>query len=151
MARANPTLGVRAFSSTAKFRQATVDDSMSQPEIAKRARENRPVSPHLSIYQPQLTWYLSSATRITGAALAAVLLGAPITSASVIAAVSALPVTAKVAAKFLIAVPFTFHSFNGIRHLIWDTGRALTLKGVYNTGYAVLAATLVTSGYLATM
>lgn len=26
----------------------------------------RPTSPHLSIYQPQLTWYLSSAFRITG-------------------------------------------------------------------------------------
>ncbi|KAJ1960571.1 hypothetical protein H4R35_007533, partial [Dimargaris xerosporica] len=60
-----------AFSSTTSFRQATADNPVSQSEIAKRAREHRPISPHLSIYQPQLTWYLSSATRITGAALAA--------------------------------------------------------------------------------
>ncbi|KAJ3043079.1 cytochrome b subunit of succinate dehydrogenase, Sdh3p, partial [Rhizoclosmatium hyalinum] len=31
----------------------------------------RPISPHLFIYQPQLTWYLSMFHRITGAAVGA--------------------------------------------------------------------------------
>jgi hypothetical protein len=73
-----------------------------------------------------------------------------------------LPVWLKTSGKFIISLPFFFHSYNGIRHLVWDTGRggyidsdyrypadlfylAMTLKGVYSTGYAVLAATAVSS------
>ena len=80
-----------------------------------------------------------------------------------------LPVWLKTSGKFIISLPFFFHSFNGIRHLTWDMGKgtppldikpqtsylfanflllsrtALSLKGVYSTGYAVLCATLVSS------
>jgi succinate dehydrogenase (ubiquinone) cytochrome b560 subunit len=36
----------------------------------KRSKEfNRPISPHLTIYQPQLTWYMSALHRITGVAV----------------------------------------------------------------------------------
>jgi succinate dehydrogenase (ubiquinone) cytochrome b560 subunit len=35
------------------------------------AKKLRPVSPHVSIYQPQLTWVMSIAHRVTGAGLAA--------------------------------------------------------------------------------
>lgn len=35
----------------------------------KSARLNRPTSPHLTIYQPQLTWYMSAFNRITAAAI----------------------------------------------------------------------------------
>jgi succinate dehydrogenase / fumarate reductase cytochrome b subunit len=35
-----------------------------------------------------------------------------------------------------------YHLFNGIRHLVWDTGRALDIRSAYATGWAVLAATL---------
>ncbi|QSL64908.1 hypothetical protein MERGE_002212 [Pneumocystis wakefieldiae] len=48
------------------------------------------------------------------------------------------PAQAKVLAKFIVSFPFTYHSFNGLRHLYWDTGRGLTLKGVYTTGYIVI-------------
>jgi succinate dehydrogenase (ubiquinone) cytochrome b560 subunit len=33
-------------------------------------RKNRPIAPHLSIYQPQLTWYMSAFHRFTGGAVA---------------------------------------------------------------------------------
>jgi len=36
---------------------------------AKNARLGRPQSPHLTIYQPQLTWLLSLTHRATGMAL----------------------------------------------------------------------------------
>lgn len=42
------------------------------------------------------------------------------------------------ALKFLLAFPLTFHATNGIRHLVWDAGKCLTMKYVYNTGYASL-------------
>lgn len=56
---------------------------------------------------------------------------------------------AKVAAKFAIALPFTFHSFNGMRHLVWDTGRNLTNLAVQRTGWAVVGASVVSAGVLA--
>src|SRR6266516_7958120 len=38
-------------------------------DILAAQRLNRPVSPHLSIYRPQVTWYASALNRITGAVL----------------------------------------------------------------------------------
>ncbi|KAF9923697.1 cytochrome b subunit of succinate dehydrogenase, Sdh3p [Linnemannia zychae] len=126
-------------------------------------RKNRPLSPHMTIYQPQLTWYMSGFHRFTGGAVATgfyagaiayaagPMVGMGFDSATIISTISTLPVAAKVAGKFIIAYPFTFHTFNGIRHLIWDTTRFLTIKGVYQTGYAVLGLSAVSSIALALM
>lgn len=51
--------------------------------------------------------------------------------------------------KFLVALPFTFHSFNGVRHLVWDSGREFANKSVVRTGWAVVGLTLVSSMGLA--
>ena len=40
--------------------------------------------------------------------------------------------------KFLVALPFSFHFLNGIRHLIWDVGYLLTMKEVDRSGYIVM-------------
>ncbi|WWC89195.1 succinate dehydrogenase, cytochrome b556 subunit [Kwoniella dendrophila CBS 6074] len=123
-------------------------------------RQHRPNSPHATIYQPQVTWVLSIANRVTGCALSGALYAGAlayllhpifpvIDSAHLISIVSDLPTWVKGGLKFLFAVPFTFHTFNGIRHLGWDIGKGLTIKGVYATGYAVMAATAVSSVYLA--
>lgn len=67
------------------------------------------------------------------------------------AAFGAWPLVAKVAAKFAIAFPFTFHSFNGLRHLTWDTGRAMANKTVIQTGWTVVGVSVVSALYLAAM
>lgn len=122
-------------------------------------RLKRPVSPHLTIYQPQLTWYLSSVHRITGVAMggafyaltvsyaATSLLNIPFDSAAIVSTVAALPVAVKLLGKAAMAYPFVFHAANGVRHLIWDFGKELTIPGVYRTGYAVLAATATIGTY----
>lgn len=46
-----------------------------------------------------------------------------IDSTHLIQLVSELPTWAKVSGKFILALPFTFHSFNGIRHLVWDMNK----------------------------
>lgn len=69
-------------------------------------------------------------------------------SASIVSAFAALPVAVKFLAKGVMAFPFVFHSANGVRHLIWDMGKGLTISGVYKTGYAVLAATAAMGTYL---
>lgn len=53
--------------------------------------------------------------------------------------------------KLILAFPFTFHFFNGIRHLVWDLGQCLSIKGVYATGYLMLGASGVSALALACM
>ncbi|KAF9348888.1 cytochrome b subunit of succinate dehydrogenase, Sdh3p [Mortierella sp. AD094] len=126
-------------------------------------RRNRPLTPYFAIYEPQLTWYMSGFHRFTGGAVAVGFYGGAIAyavgpffglgvdSAAVTSVIATIPDAVKVAGKFVIAFPFTFHSFNGIRHLIWDTATALTLKGVYTTGYAVLGLSTASAAILALM
>lgn len=51
--------------------------------------------------------------------------------------------------KFGIALPFTFHSWNGLRHLMWDTGREFGNKQVQVTGWIAVGLTFVSSAALA--
>ncbi|KAI0749910.1 succinate dehydrogenase cytochrome b560 subunit [Daedaleopsis nitida] len=129
-------------------------------QILNQQRLRRPSSPHFTIYQPQLTWLGSIANRVTGAGLSVLLYGyalaylvAPTTfdSAHVIEFVAGLPDAVKYAGKAILAAPFAFHSWNGLRHLSWDMGKFLTLKGAYSSGYAVLAATAASTVALVLM
>jgi succinate dehydrogenase (ubiquinone) cytochrome b560 subunit len=67
------------------------------------------------------------------------------------AAFASWPGALKVATKFAVAMPFTFHSMNGVRHLIWDTGRQFSNKAVIRTGWTVVGLSTVSALYLATM
>ncbi|TFK34542.1 succinate dehydrogenase cytochrome b560 subunit [Crucibulum laeve] len=128
--------------------------STAAVEILDKQRLRRPSSPHFTIYQPQLTWLGSIANRATGGALSALLYGfsiaylvAPGTfdSTHVIEFVAGLPDVVKYAGKALLAAPFTFHAFNGLRHLSWDLGKFLSLKAAYATGYVVIGASAVST------
>lgn len=132
-------------------------------EILVKQRLNRPVSPHLGIYRPQITWYLSSLNRITGVALsggfylffmsylASPLWGGHMESVALVQAFGSLGPVTKAMIKFTVALPFTFHSFNGIRHLVWDTGRAYANTTVIRTGWTVVGLSVVSAGLLAAM
>ncbi|KAI9807185.1 MAG: hypothetical protein M1825_005903 [Sarcosagium campestre] len=132
-------------------------NSATPDSLLAKQRLNRPVSPHLSIYQPQITWYLSILNRITGATLsggayvffaaylAAPLLGWHLESASLAAAVAAWPLAIKAGVKLAIALPFTFHSWNGIRHLVWDLGKEFGNKQVVHTGWVVVGLSVVSA------
>ena len=43
----------------------------------------------------------------------------------------------------------SFHMLNGIRHLVWDSGRALDLKSAYSLGWMVLIGTVILTAGLA--
>lgn len=123
-------------------------------------RRVRPVAPHIFIYEPQLTWGLSGASRVGGAILSggvylyalayaiAPYVGWHMETAAVAAAFGSLPLVAKLGLKATVATPFVFHCLNGTRHLWWDTGKALSMKGVYGTGYTVLGLTGVCTAAL---
>ncbi|KZS92679.1 succinate dehydrogenase cytochrome b560 subunit [Sistotremastrum niveocremeum HHB9708] len=147
---------VRTLAPRRLIQTESVTESASR-DILNAQRLKRPSSPHFTIYQPQLTWIGSIANRITGSALSVLLygfslaylispaFGMPFDSAAVISLVHDLPGWVKLTGKALLAAPFTFHSFNGLRHLAWDSGKFLTLKGAYSSGYAVLGATAVST------
>jgi len=129
----------------------------SSEEILNRQRLRRPSSPHFTIYQPQITWIASIANRVTGvglsvglygfliAYLAAPIAGIPLDSAHIVEFVQGVPEWLKYSAKGIIALPFTFHSINGLRHLSWDVGKFLSVKAVYRTGYTVVAASVASA------
>jgi succinate dehydrogenase (ubiquinone) cytochrome b560 subunit len=142
----------------ASTQSTTPDEAL---EILKKQRAQRPVSPHLDIYQPQLTWLMSGFHRLTGVALTfslyaflyAYVLGPAVglgfDSNTLMQAFGALPLVAKIPIKFFASIPFTYQTLNGVRHLVWDSARELTLKGVYRTGYTVLGLTTISSLILA--
>jgi succinate dehydrogenase (ubiquinone) cytochrome b560 subunit len=107
-----------------------------------------------------MTWIPSALNRVTGVILSGIFylygigylvapaLGLHLESAVVAASVAAWPLAAKLALKTTLALPFTFHSINGLRHLTWDFGKAITNQKVRQTGYAASVAAVVASIYL---
>lgn len=141
-------------------------NGIETPELIKQ-RKQRPISPHLTIYQPQLTWYMSSLHRLSliflGLAFYGVtmlfglgnLLGLDITTQKLVDwyhdKVSRMNRWVGLTIKASFAYLFALQYGGAIRHLIWDTARELTLKGVYRTGYALIGFTVVAGTYLLTL
>jgi len=156
-------LSPRSVSRTLVLKRGVTTESIpasASVGILNKQRLNRPSSPHFTIYQPQLTWLGSIANRVTGVGLSVLLYGfslaylvAPGTfdSTHVVEFISGLPDAAKYAGKAILAASFAFHSWNGLRHLSWDMGKFLTVKGAYGTGYVVLGATAVSTVALVLM
>jgi succinate dehydrogenase (ubiquinone) cytochrome b560 subunit len=77
--------------------------------------------------------------------LVAPLLGWHLESASLAAAFAAWPVVAKVGLKTILAWPFTFHCWNGFRHLAWDLGWQFTNQQVIRSGWTVVGLSVVSA------
>ncbi|KAI8457008.1 hypothetical protein BY996DRAFT_6411959 [Phakopsora pachyrhizi] len=75
--------------------------------------------------------------------------GIPMDSETLVQLAASAPAWSKVATKTVLAVPFTYHTFNGIRHLAWDMGYVIDLKSSYTAGYVVIGLTAVSSVGLA--
>ena len=113
-------------------------------------RGNRPLSPHLTIYRPQLTSMTSILTRITGNALlvAALLtvwwLLAAATSADYFATADAV-VTSWFGdiVMFLSLWALWYHTLAGVRHLIWDNALMLEVDKAEMLGWAAIGGSVV--------
>ncbi len=109
------------------------------------AAVNRPLSPHLQIYKPQLTSVLSITHRGTGVFLT---VGALFLSCWLLSIANgpesftglAAHINAWYGQIMLYAWAFSlyYHLCNGIRHLFWDAGRGLDIQTTYRSGYAVV-------------
>ena len=106
---------------------------------------NRPLSPHLQVYRPQITSLLSITHRFTGIALA---IGAMFFTYWLLSAAYGADKFALAQVLFrswigqLILWGFTFslfyHLANGIRHLAWDAGWGYELDKLRISGWLVL-------------
>ncbi|MEM7075554.1 MAG: succinate dehydrogenase, cytochrome b556 subunit [Pseudomonadota bacterium] len=113
-------------------------------------RGNRPLSPHLTIYRPQLTSITSILTRITGNAL---LLSALLIVWWFLAAATspqAFAIADWVITSFLGDVVMMlslwalwYHTLAGIRHMIWDNAMMLEIKSAERLGWAVVIGSFV--------
>ncbi|XP_070323770.1 succinate dehydrogenase cytochrome b560 subunit, mitochondrial isoform X3 [Odocoileus virginianus] len=54
-------------------------------------------------------------------------------------------------AKFALVFPLMYHTWNGIRHLMWDLGKGLTISQLHQSGVVVLVLTVLSSVGLAAM
>jgi succinate dehydrogenase / fumarate reductase cytochrome b subunit len=110
---------------------------------------NRPLSPHLQIYRPQLTSILSITHRATGVALAlglivaAYWLGAAAYGEAPYAHARAI-LGSGIGKLALMGWSFClfYHLCNGIRHLRWDMGKGLTIPEVYSSGKVVVVCAI---------
>jgi succinate dehydrogenase / fumarate reductase cytochrome b subunit len=113
-------------------------------------RGNRPLSPHLTIYRPQLTSISSILVRITGNAL---IVGAFLVIWWLLAA-STSPEYFAIAdglirswfGKLIMLGSIWalwYHTLGGIRHLIWDNAIGLDIPTAYKLGWTVVNGSFV--------
>jgi succinate dehydrogenase / fumarate reductase cytochrome b subunit len=113
-------------------------------------RGNRPLSPHLQVYRPQLTSVTSILTRITGNAL---ILGSLMITWWFVAAAAGPDAFATADAVltswfgklvFLGSIwALWYHTLAGIRHLVWDQGIGLDIETAEKLGWAVIGGSVV--------
>ncbi len=113
-------------------------------------RGDRPLSPHLQVYRPQLTSITSILTRITGNALlvAALLIVwwflAAATSAEYFAIANGF-ITSWFGdlIMFLSLWGLWYHTLAGVRHLIWDNAKMLEIEAAEKLGWGVVIGSVV--------
>ena len=117
--------------------------------------KNRPVSPHLQIYKPQITSILSISHRFTGIILYLstflisfwLFCSAFINDLKIVLDNFLFSSVGKIF-LFFITLSFIYHFLNGLRHLIWYLGYGFNIKNVYLTGFLIIILTLSINIYI---
>lgn len=113
-------------------------------------RGNRPLSPHLTIYRPQMTSISSILVRITGTGL---IVGALLVVWWFLAAATSPEYFATadgvITSWFgdlvmaLSVWALWYHALGGLRHLYWDTGRGLEVEFAEKLGLVMIVLSVV--------
>ncbi len=113
-------------------------------------QKERPLSPHLQVYRPQMTSLLSIAHRGCGVVLSfftPVLVFWLVSLASGPQSYEAWQSFASNGFVKLLFLGWTFalfyHLSNGIRHLFWDAGHGFEMQSLYRSGYMVVASAVI--------
>jgi succinate dehydrogenase / fumarate reductase, cytochrome b subunit len=112
-------------------------------------RGKRPLSPHLTIYRPQLTSISSIFIRITGNALLVSTLLVVWWLLAAAAGPSSFAFVSSVITSWFGDIIMTlslwalwYHSLGGLRHLIWDTGRGFDIGMAEKMGWTMIFGSL---------
>ena len=118
--------------------------------MAEIKRVERPLSPHLQIYRPQLTSITSILTRITGNGL---IVGVILAVWWLLAAATSpayFAVANGVATSWFGDLVFTvslwaiwYHYLAGLRHLYFDTGKGLDIPTAEKLGWGCIIGSVV--------
>lgn len=110
----------------------------------------RPLSPNIQIYRPQLTSVLSILNRLTGMLLSIAAIGLVIWLLAAAAGPQSYATVRTAFASWIGQVvlfgcmfAFFLHFLGGIRHLVWDTVHGFELRTIYLSGWTVVAASVV--------
>jgi len=113
-------------------------------------RGNRPLSPHLTIYRPQMTSMTSIFVRITGNAVIVAALMIVWWFAAAAAGPEAFArangfVTSWFGdlVLFLSVWAMWYHLLGGLRHLVWDSGHGLDVETSENMGWIMIIGSVV--------
>lgn len=119
-------------------------------ESSSSAERQRPLSPNIQLYRPQLTSVLSILNRLTGVLLSVAAIALVIWLLAAAAgpqpyAVVQTALTSWIGRVILLGCAFAFflHFFGGIRHLVWDTTHGFELRAIYTSGWTVVAISVV--------
>ena len=114
------------------------------------SKDERPLSPHLTIYRWPITMTLSILHRMTGVALAIGLIAFVFWLESIAYEAVSYDLFSSLADSLIGQLAllgwlfsFFFHLANGIRHLVWDTGRMFEKRQADLSAWAVLIASVV--------
>ena len=115
----------------------------------------RPLSPHLSIYRWPVTMTLSILHRATGVAMS---VGLVVLATWLVSAASGVDdydqfvtLMSTLAGRLLLigwSFAFFFHLANGIRHLVWDTGRGFEKRQANASAWFVLVTAAAATALL---
>lgn len=117
--------------------------------MASPSSTKRPLSPHLSIYKPQITSTLSILHRLTGVVLYIGLVGLVWLFVGAVYGHQSSIITNILQSiiGYVIVVGWAFclyyHLCNGVRHLVWDMGKGYELCTVTKSGIAVVVGSLL--------
>lgn len=111
---------------------------------------DKPLSPHLQVYRPQITSVLSILHRLTGVFLSLgvlVLVAFLVSLATGKEAYDSFEACLMSIVGVIVCVGFLwalmYHLCNGIRHLFWDAGKGFELSNATRSGWAVLIGSVV--------
>ena len=113
-------------------------------------RVERPLSPHLQVYRPQITSVLSIFHRMTGLALSAGVFVLVYWLVAVDGGAAAYEQAGSILSAGWMKLCyvgwcfcFFYHLANGIRHLVWDVGLGYERHQINASGWLVLAVSLI--------
>ena len=112
-------------------------------------KKARPISPHLSIYKPQISTVLSIGHRLSGVGLFFPIIASCWWSIFWVFSrfdTSYLECLNHMSIKFLLFVTsfgYFYHFCTGVRHLIWDLGCCFSIKSINVTGWIAVVVSVV--------